>query len=61
MGDISAYIDMWPKYFEGPIGFPIINLIVNPPETFLGTAIHWYGIIIGIGLLLAVAVCLRLS
>ena len=61
MGDISAHIDMWPKYFDGPIGFPGINLIVNPPETFFGTRIHWYGVIIAIGLLIAVAVCLKLS
>ena len=61
MGDISSTSFLWPASFDGPIEFPGINLVVNPSKTFFGTSIHWYGIIIALGLLLAIIVCSRIA
>ena len=61
MGDISSTPFLWPASFNGPIEFPGINLLVNPSKTFFGTNIHWYGIIIALGLVLAIVVCMRLA
>lgn len=45
------------------ISFPFLNLELNPPRTFqLGPlTVHFYGLIIAVGLLLAVAYCCRRS
>ena len=61
MGDISNSFDLGQKIFNGPIEFPGFNIMLNPPKTFFGTFVHWYGIIIAIGLVLAVFVCLRIA
>ncbi len=61
MGDISQSADLGRKVFSGPIEFPGFNITINPGKTFFGTSIHWYGIIIAIGLITAVLVCLRLA
>ena len=61
MGDISASSNLVQRAFNGPIEFPSLNLIFSPDKTFFGTNIHWYGIIIAIGLIVAVLVCLRIG
>lgn len=61
MGDISNYANLAGKSFSGPIEFPGLGIVLNPPETFFSTPIHWYGVIIGIGLILAVILCMRLA
>ena len=61
MGDISTTPNLAQRGFYGPIEFPGFNLIFNPDTNFFGTNIHWYGIIIAVGLILAIAVCLRIG
>ncbi len=61
MGDISTMANLGQRDFNGPVEFPGFNLTMNPDKSFFGTPIHWYGIIIAIGLVLAVLVCLRLA
>ncbi len=53
---------MIPKYFS-TISFPSLGIEVNPPRTLeLGPlTIHYYGLIIAVGLLLAVWYCCRRS
>ena len=53
---------MNPKYFS-VISFPFLGLEVNPPRTItLGPlTIHFYGLIIALGLVLAVMYCCRRS
>ena len=46
------------------ISFPCLgNLTINPPEFFtvFGFQVHWYGVIIACGFLLAVLYCCRIS
>lgn len=61
MGDISNYAGIASRNFNGPIEFPGLNLIFNPDKTFLNTPIHWYGIIIAVGIILAVIVCMYIA
>ncbi len=61
MGDISNYAGIASRSFSGPIEFPGLNLIFNPDKTFLNTPIHWYGIIIAAGLVLAVILCMYIA
>lgn len=61
MGDISNYASLADRGFNGPIEFPGLNLLFNPPKTFLNTNIHWYGIIIAVGMLLAIFLCMYLA
>lgn len=46
---------------DGTISFPIIDLSINPPSYFqIGPlTIHWYGVIIACGFLLAVLYCAK--
>lgn len=61
MGDISTSQNLGQKIFDGPIEFPGFNIMLNPAQKFFGTPVHWYGIIIALGLVLAVIVCLRIA
>lgn len=61
MGDISASANLGQKIFNGPIEFPGFGITLNPAKNFFGTPVHWYGIIIALGLVLAVIVCLRIA
>lgn len=61
MGDISTSPNLGQRSFNGPIEFPGFNIIFAPDKNFFGTPVHWYGIIIALGLVLAVVVCLRLA
>lgn len=61
MGDISNIASLADKSFSGPIEFPGLGLVLNPPKTFFGTNIHWYGIIIAFGMVLAILLCMYLA
>lgn len=61
MGDISAASNLGNRIFNGPIEFPGLNLMINPSQTIAGTPIHWYGVLIAAGLILAVVLCLKLG
>jgi len=61
LGDISRYYGLGERTFSGPIEFPGFNLSFNPDKTFLSTPIHWYGIIIVLGLILAIILCMYLA
>lgn len=61
MGDISLRSDLGQMTFNGPIEFPSLGLKINPPKSFFGTFVHWYGVIIAVGLVLAIMLCLHLA
>lgn len=61
MGDISLSSDLGQRTFNGPIEFPSLGIKINPPKNFFGTFVHWYGIIIALGLVLAILLCLRIA
>lgn len=61
MGDVSMSANVSNIDFSGPIEFPGLNITVDPSITFFGTSVHWYGVLIALGLTLAVIVCLQLG
>lgn len=61
MGDISTQSGLGKRVFDGPIEFPSLGINVNPPKNFFGTFAHWYGIIIAVGLVLAILLCLHIA
>ncbi len=61
MGDISNIASLGSRSFDGPIEFPGLGLLLNPSKTVLGTNIHWYGIIIALGMILAIVLCMYLA
>ncbi len=61
MGDISTSSNLGQRAFDGPVEFPGLNIMLNPDTNFFGTPVHWYGVIIALGLILAVLICLRIS
>lgn len=61
MGDMSRLASLANRSFDGPIEFPGLGLTFNPAKTFFGTNIHWYGIIIALGMVLAILLCMYLA
>ena len=61
MGDVSMSANLSNINFSGPIEFPGLGIVVNPDVNVFGTSVHWYGVLIALGLALAVVVCLYLG
>lgn len=60
MGDISQSVNLGTTVFNGPIAFPGLGLEFDLPKQVFGTFVHWYGVIIAIGFLVAILVGMRL-
>lgn len=60
MGDISQSASLGQTIFNGPIAFPGLGLQLDPSKQVFGTFIHWYGVIIALGFLLAILAGMKL-